>query len=534
LRIADACGIARQVALGLEYICERGLVHRDIKPSNVMLMAAGESDQHELSGLHPQPSALVKILDLGLALLQGGHQQTSEVTTSGQLMGTLDYMAPEQGGDSHVVDIRTDIYSLGATLYHLLCGRAPFADPRYDTPLKKMRAIATEPIPAIRQLRSEISQDLAALLDRMLARNPGERFDTPGEVAVTLEPFTSGCDLATLLVDVERTGSFQGDADRLRGSTKAVGSSAQVGTDSGREPKAEPVPVDPTGHRRSWVIALGSVTTVILGVVIYLRMQYGCLLIDTNVTGVKIVAQSGNRITVIDPKLQRTVKLWPGEYDVRLEGERTGLTLNIRSFALKRRGEVTVKVRYEPKFKASVRTKTGPMPPRALAPFGAQQAKQHQQAWAEYLGVPAEMTNSIGMKLVLIPPGEFDMGSSEEEIKRLLEEAAPFDELEWYRGQVRRTEGPQHRVRITRPFYLGQCEVTQAEYQEVMRTNPSEFEAVGPTAPVDNVKWFDATEFCRRLSGLPSDEAAARVCRLPTEAEWEYACRAGTEAPGII
>ena len=522
LRIADACEIARQTALGLQYIRERGLVHRDIKPSNLMLAVGGEPDQHEASGL-------VKILDLGLALLQEQHdQRISELTSSGQLMGTLDYMAPEQGSDSHDVDARADIYSLGATLYQLLCGHAPFGNPRYDTPLKKLRAIATEPIPSIRQFRAEIPEDLAALLNRMLARNPHERFATPGNVAAALEPFTSGCDLMALSADAECKGNREANADRSRESTPPVCSSALVGTDSDRKPNAKPASVTPGRSWRRWAIILGSIPSMILGAVLYLQTQYGRLTIETDVSDVKIVVESDGRVTIIDPKLQRTVRLWPGEYDVRLEEERIGLTLSTRSFTLKRRSEETVEVRYESKSRTSVQTKIGAMPPSAVAPFDAEQAREYQQAWAEHLGVPVEFTNSIGMKLMLIPPGEFDMGSSDEEIKRLLGEAAPFDELEWYRGQVRRSEGPQHRVRITRPFYLGQCEVTQAQYQEIMRTNPSGFKAVGPNAPVDNVKWFDATEFCRRLSGLSSHTVNGRVYRLPTEAEWEYACRAGT------
>jgi len=114
------------------------------------------------------------------------------------------------------------------------------------------------------------------------------------------------------------------------------------------------------------------------------------------------------------------------------------------------------------------------------------------------------------MKLALIPPGEFMMGSPATADRGLAEDR------------------PQHRVKITRPFYLGLCEVTQIQYQRVMGNNPSRFLVGGPSAPVDQVAWYDALEFCRRLSALPKEKSAGRVYRLPTEAEWEYACRAGT------
>jgi len=119
------------------------------------------------------------------------------------------------------------------------------------------------------------------------------------------------------------------------------------------------------------------------------------------------------------------------------------------------------------------------------------------------LELAKEITNSIGMKLKLIPAGEFMMGSPEGEEER--------DD----------DEGPQHKVRITRPFYLGVYEVTQEQYEKIMGENPSSFK--GASRPVENVSWDNAVEFCRRLS-----RKEGREYRLPTEAEWEYACRAGT------
>jgi formylglycine-generating enzyme required for sulfatase activity len=138
------------------------------------------------------------------------------------------------------------------------------------------------------------------------------------------------------------------------------------------------------------------------------------------------------------------------------------------------------------------------------------------------------------MKLVLIPPGEFTMGSPKELID---EELKRPDNDHWYKERLP-GEGPQHRVRITRPFYLGTCLVTQQEYQRVMGTNPSEFSATGKGKdkiagqdtkqfPVECVSWDDAAEFCRKLAEMPEERSAGRTYRLPSEAQWEYACRAG-------
>ena len=175
----------------------------------------------------------------------------------------------------------------------------------------------------------------------------------------------------------------------------------------------------------------------------------------------------------------------------------------------------------------SGRPRAGDEPPLAVAPFDEKHARGHQLAWSRHLRVPIVATNSIGMKLVLIPPGEFDMGLTQEEIDQLKEDARQHKVSQRYINRLE-SEGPRHRVRITRPFYLGMYEVTQAEYQYVMGTDPGDQRARGGIGPAGNLSWNDAVEFCRRLSELPQEKAAGNVYQLPTEAQWEYACRAGT------
>jgi formylglycine-generating enzyme required for sulfatase activity len=134
--------------------------------------------------------------------------------------------------------------------------------------------------------------------------------------------------------------------------------------------------------------------------------------------------------------------------------------------------------------------------------------------------LPGEVTNSIGMRLALIPAGRFTMGAPKDEVDRSAD------------------EGPQHEVEISRPFYLGAFPVTQEEYEAVVGINPSWFRADGGGKarvkgmdtrrfPVEQVSWDNAVAFCRKLSDRPAERAAGHVYRLPTEAEWEYACRGG-------
>jgi formylglycine-generating enzyme required for sulfatase activity len=134
-----------------------------------------------------------------------------------------------------------------------------------------------------------------------------------------------------------------------------------------------------------------------------------------------------------------------------------------------------------------------------------------------------EIRNSIGMKLVRIPAGKFRMGSAKRALRY-------------------ENETPQHDVEISRPFYLGVCEVTQKQYRMIMGKNPSRFCASGEGKdkvagqqtedfPVENVSWDDAVAFCKKLSALAAEKVAGRVYRLPTEAEWEYSCRGGAPSP---
>jgi serine/threonine protein kinase len=181
LPVADACELVRQATLGLEHAHRFGLVHRDIKPSNLILTSAGQT----------------KILDLGLALLNSA-QPASGLTGDCQVMGTADYMAPEQAVDSHAVDIRADIYSLGCTLYKLLTGEPPFAGAQFRTPLNKLMAHAqTAPVP-VYQVRGGVPAELSNIIGRMLAKSPAERHSTPHDIALTLKPFCKGSDLAAL------------------------------------------------------------------------------------------------------------------------------------------------------------------------------------------------------------------------------------------------------------------------------------------------------------------------------------------------
>jgi tRNA A-37 threonylcarbamoyl transferase component Bud32 len=197
---ANGCQIARDVAAGLAHIHGQGLVHRDVKPSNLMLTADGH----------------VKVLDLGLALLPDSNQ----LTQSGQIMGTFDYMAPEQWGDTHAVDERADIYSLGCSLFYMLAGNPPFGQPT-NTSTEKMRAHLLSPPPSIAAQRSDVPKQLDRLIHSMLEKEPVRRPQTMAEVIARLEDFAQRSDLNGLYRRAIDPDSEARVADAVVGSPQA-------------------------------------------------------------------------------------------------------------------------------------------------------------------------------------------------------------------------------------------------------------------------------------------------------------------------
>jgi serine/threonine-protein kinase len=174
LPVAEACALMRQAALGLQHAHERGLIHRDIKPEN--LLCTGQA---------------LKILDMGLARLQAvdGEASGMTLTREGVIMGTPDFIAPEQAKDLRLADIRSDLYSLGCTFYFALTGRVPFLG---GTLVEKLLRHQAEAPPPLQELRPEVPAEVGALVDRMMSKDPADRFQTPREVAVALEPFATG------------------------------------------------------------------------------------------------------------------------------------------------------------------------------------------------------------------------------------------------------------------------------------------------------------------------------------------------------
>jgi serine/threonine protein kinase len=197
---AQAAEYGRQTALGLQHAHEHNRVHRDIKPVNLFLTSLPVEVAAEPVYGSPAPfqegPPLIKILDWGLASVTRSADEVQVADENGQaysVVGTADYLSPEQAANPHGVDIRGDIYSLGCTLYFLLTGQTPFDG---TTVMQKiMQHQSVEPVP-VEKLNPEVPPALAAIIRRMMAKKPEARFQTPAAVAIALKPLCRG-DLTT-------------------------------------------------------------------------------------------------------------------------------------------------------------------------------------------------------------------------------------------------------------------------------------------------------------------------------------------------
>jgi serine/threonine protein kinase len=225
----EAARLVHQALLGLQHIFEKGMIHRDLEPANLMLL--GGKPESTLT-------ATVKILDIGLGRALFDEDAASPgaeghlVTAPGTILGTPDYMAPEQARDSHAADVRSDIYSLGCVLYHCLTGQPPFAD---SNRVRVMVKHATEKARPLKELNPSVPDGLQQILDWMMAKDPAQRYPTPERAAKALEMFLAA---GSEVVALERD-------PRMRPYLDWLDNHVTLYEDPEEPPLAKPVPATP-------------------------------------------------------------------------------------------------------------------------------------------------------------------------------------------------------------------------------------------------------------------------------------------------
>ncbi len=226
--INRAVSYIRQTAAGLDYAFRNHLIHRDIKPGNVLIDRKG----------------VARILDMGLARFINDHGDQLTIKYDDKIvLGTADYVAPEQVANSHAVDIRADIYALGATFYFLLAGHPPF--PTGTVSQKLLWHRTKDPTP-IRQIRPEVPEGLAVIIGKMMAKDPKARYQTPAQVVADLDPYLTGpvplptAEEMPLLSPAATEGTVPNEAEILP-MAEPVPALAAVGGSPKSNPAAAPV-----------------------------------------------------------------------------------------------------------------------------------------------------------------------------------------------------------------------------------------------------------------------------------------------------
>jgi formylglycine-generating enzyme required for sulfatase activity/tRNA A-37 threonylcarbamoyl transferase component Bud32 len=407
----DILWVAKDILKGLVAAHEKGLIHRDIKPANLWVEA--ETNR-------------IKLLDFGLT--RGGNSE-KDLTRPGQVLGTPNYMAPEQAR-ALPVDGRADLFSLGVVLYRMITGKSPFVRAEM---MATLFAVTVEPVPSVASLGTDVPDALGRLIDQLLAKGADDR------------PQGAKAALAVVL-EVER---------QLRAGQSAPPTATRPEAPQPPSQPPESVQNDPT----PWS---GSAARVLL---------------DEEETDLVPVRKSNARWILAGMAVTVVLAL-------------------LVAFVVSRKGD--------PERGKDATSNGEPPPGEVMEPFEfvIDDVKKKETRWVLKL----DIGNGEKMEFVRIDKGRFRMGAPDGE------------------NEASENEKPQRVVEFDRGFYLGKYEVTQTQYRAVTGKTPSKFK--GDQLPVENVSWIDANEFCNILS-----DRIKRKTVLPSEAQWEYACRAGTNTP---
>lgn len=330
LRIADVCEIGRQIALGLAHAHQMGMVHRDIKPSNVMLDSSGK----------------VKLLDFGLVMLNQWDSPLGELTTVGQFLGTLDYMAPEQAERSASVDHRSDLYSLGATMFRLLTGHLPVAILPNQSPLEKLRVLSNHAPLKVTTLRHDVPEPLAKLIDQLLKTDPHMRPASAAHVAESLETFSRDADLRSL---ANRTAQLP--PETLDGPLNGVGSGQPQVNSPQRGGKQ--LPNNSARSRFRWPLTLAAASLpflAYLGWTLIIENAKGNLVIQSEVEGLQVqiaMVDGATSDALTIHQGNQLTRLRAGSYEIKLESPTDEIVLEPEQVVLKRGETVIAKIRRE-------------------------------------------------------------------------------------------------------------------------------------------------------------------------------------------
>jgi serine/threonine protein kinase/Leucine-rich repeat (LRR) protein len=373
--VAKAVNFVLQAARGLEFAHKKGVVHRDIKPANLLLDNEGT----------------VKILDMGLARIdQGDGEAQAELTGTGAVMGTVDYMSPEQAFNTHNADARADIYSLGCSLYYLIAGKAMYAG---DSVMEKLLGHREKPIPSLRNVQPDISEQVQAVFSKMVAKKVEDRYQTMTEVLAALEQCSSGQSTfvsgppsqtvnldnsaLTFLKDIPAQTTFQAKASKKAAPSKSA-----------------------TGNKKFIYGAVGAAVlglAILAGVIISLKSGDDNLIVEVNEPDAVVTISSEQGKVEVTRKTDKTplsISVDPGKH--RLRVEKDGFQFLTKDFMVEAEGKTTLRARMVPVRVAA----------NAGQPSKPWNTPAFQQWMKSVAALPAEkQVEAVSKKLMELNPG---------------------------------------------------------------------------------------------------------------------------------
>lgn len=531
--------IIRKIALAMAEAHDHDVIHRDLKPANVMIDQRSEP----------------VVMDFGLA--RRSVEGEERLTHTGTILGTPAYMSPEQvDGDNENVGAAADIYGLGVIFYEMLTGQLPFRGSLMSI-LKQIGSNDPQP-PS--ELNESVDKSLEGICLKMLAKEVSDRPSSMMQVAESLDAWLQGRQSGVEESGVLETSRVPGQSgEQFTGleetNPATVPGRARVETEAesfAALPDASQIAAgtphsdrnQPPGHRK--LLLAGGLILLLAGLTFFFRL--GKYDVQVTLEDPSITLSVDDGALVISGTDSDTIRLTDGPH--KLQAEIGEFMAELDEFTVKKDGKNVVHVAivegkpvFNPTDKTAIprdlptsnpKTSTpapnvvmAATPSSAVAPFDAAAAKAHQATWAKHLGVPVEKEVELRdgelIRFMLVPPGEFKMGSTEEERRWADSEAQAASDTE--ASGLIRTEQPLHTVRITRPYYLAESELTNAQFMAIVPGNFSYAEK-GLKHPLGRVSWDRAIVVVDGLNELRPEEG---TFRLPTEAEWEYACRAGSE-----